>query len=103
MVILGVIILSFGICLAVTADVIMNSGEAFVKAISDTIKKEFGIVKTFIDVTLVIIALILSVVFFNFKIIGVREGTLIVALCTGLVVKLFMNIFKNKIKRWWKI
>lgn len=34
-----------GISLSVIADVIMNSGEAFVKAVSDTIDKKFGNVK----------------------------------------------------------
>lgn len=45
MVIIGIVILGFGISLSVIADVIMNSGEAFVKAVSDTIDKKFGNVK----------------------------------------------------------
>ncbi len=36
MVVLGVIILGFGVSLSVIANVVMNSGEVFVKAISDT-------------------------------------------------------------------
>ena len=35
---------------SVTADVILNSGEAFVKAIADTYRKEFGNVKIAFDV-----------------------------------------------------
>ena len=91
MVVVGVIILGFGIALSVIANVIMNSGEAFVKAVSDTIHKEFGNVKIVFDVTCVIIALILSLAFFDFSIVGTREGTVISALLTGMVVKFFIR------------
>lgn len=89
MVIIGVIILAFGIALSVIADVILNSGEAFVKAISDTADKNFGNVKIAFDVTCVVLSVLLSLIFFNFKIVGTREGTVISALCTGIVVKAF--------------
>ena len=89
MVIVGVIILGFGIALSVIANVIMNSGEAFVKAVSEQIHKEFGNVKIAFDVLCVIMALILSLLFFDFTIVGTREGTIISALLTGVVVKFF--------------
>lgn len=79
MVLIGIIILGFGISLSVTANVILNSGEAFVKAISDTTNKEFGNVKIAFDVTCVILAVLLSFIFFNFTIVGTREGTIISA------------------------
>lgn len=91
MVIVGIIILGFGISLSVTANVVMNSGEAFVKAISDKINRQFGNVKIIFDVFGVILALILSLVFFNFTIVGTREGTIISALLTGVVVKFFSS------------
>lgn len=87
MLLIGIVVLSFGISLSVIANVIMNSGEALVKAISDTIHKEFGYVKVAFDVMCVIMAVILSVIFFQGKIIGTREGTIISALLTGFVVK----------------
>ncbi len=99
LVLIGVIILAFGISLSVIANVIMNSGEAFVKAISDTIKKKFGNVKIFFDICCVIFALILSLTFFDFSIVGVREGTIISALLTGTVVKLFMSLIKKPIEK----
>lgn len=89
MVIAGIVILSFGISLSVIANVIMNSGEAFVKALSDKIHKNFGNVKIAFDVACVLIALILSLIFFDFSIVGTREGTVISALLTGSVVKFF--------------
>lgn len=95
MVVAGIVILGFGISLSVIANVIMNSGEAFVKAISDTLHKEFGNVKIAFDIICVILAITLSVVFFHFSIVGTREGTIISALLTGIVVKFFSNILNQ--------
>ncbi len=92
MVMAGTVILGFGITLCVIANVVMNSGEAFVKAVSDTIHKNFGNVKIAFDISCVIMAVVLSLIFFDFKIVGTREGTIIAALCTGLVVKFFSKL-----------
>lgn len=93
LVIAGVAVLGFGIAFAVIADVIMNSGEAFVKAVADTAHKDFGNIKILFDVSNVALSVILSLILFNFRIVGTREGTLIAALCTGLFVKLFRALF----------
>ena len=97
MVAIGIIILSLGISLSVIADVIMNSGEAFVKAVSDTFRKDFGNVKIAFDVIYVLIAIALSLLFFDFRIVGTREGTILSALFTGIVVKFFCNHLKDPI------
>lgn len=89
LVIVGVAILAFGISLSVIANVIMNSGEAFVKAISEKIHIEFGNVKITFDVLCVILAVIISLAFFDFSVVGTREGTIISALLTGVFVKFF--------------
>lgn len=99
LVIVGIIILGFGISLSVIANVIMNSGEAFVKALSDTLNKEFGNVKIFFDVFCVIFALILSLVFFDFSIVGIREGTILTALFTGFMVKFFQGKLEKPINK----
>lgn len=99
MVFIGIVILGFGVSLSVSANVIMNSGEAFVKAISDTTNKNFGKVKIAFDVSCVVLALILSLLFFDFTIVGTREGTIISALCTGLVVKLFRKLTAEPVNR----
>lgn len=88
-VLIGVVILGFGIALSVIANVIMNSGEAFVKAVADAIKKNFGNVKIAFDISNVALSVILSLILFDFTIVGAREGTVIAAFCTGLVVKFF--------------
>lgn len=89
MVILGVAVLGFGISLSVIANVIMNAGEAFVKAVADTLNKSFGNVKIVLDVSYVLLSVILSLIFFNFKLVGTREGTVIAAFLTGMTVKWF--------------
>lgn len=95
MVVAGVVILGFGISLSVIANVIMNSGEAFVKAVSDTIDKNFGNVKIAFDIGCVVTAIVLSLIFFDWKIVGTREGTIIAAVCTGIVVKFFTKQLGN--------
>lgn len=91
----GTIVLGFGISLSVTANVIMNSGEAIVKAVSDKYGTNFGRTKIVLDVSYVIVAVILSLIFFDFKIVGTREGTVIAALTTGIVV----NFFYKRVNR----
>lgn len=95
----GVTTLGFGVSLAVIANVVMNSGEAFVKAVSDKLKQNFGNVKIGFDVLCVILSVILSLLFFHGKIISTREGTIISALLTGLIVKFFTRILKKPLDR----
>lgn len=95
-VIIGTVVLGIGIAITVSVNVIMNSGEAFVKAISDKTGKEFGSVKTVFDISCVSLSVILSLIFFRGKILGTREGTLIAAVFTGVCVKFFMKIINRK-------
>jgi len=97
-VIAGTIVLGFGIAITVSENIIMNSGEAFVKAISDTWKKEFGTVKVIFDISCVVLSIILSLIFFKGQILGTREGTLIAAIFTGICAKFFMKHIKIKNK-----
>ena len=99
MVLIGTVVLGFGISLAVIANVVMNSGEAFVKAVSDTSHKSFGNTKIAFDVSCVVVSIILSLIFFDFKIVGTREGTIIAAFGTGLVVKWFTKRLKTPVER----
>lgn len=91
----GTCVLAFGITLAVIADVSMVSGEYFVKIVAQKTNKEFGVIKTIFDVSLVILAVCLSLIFTGFtQIDGVREGTLIGALCVGPLVRVFLPRMK---------
>lgn len=97
----GTAILAFGISLAVTANVVMNSGEAFVKAVSDKTGKNFGNLKVGFDVFCVALSVVLSLLLFGGKIVGTREGTLIAAVFTGLLVKVFVK-GTNRLERFLK-
>ncbi|MBQ7821722.1 MAG: YitT family protein [Clostridia bacterium] len=99
MVVSGVVILGFGIALAVIANVIMNAGEAFVKAIADTLHKNFGNVKVVFDISYVAFSIVLSMLLFNGSIEGTREGTLIAAVCTGFTVKFFTKLLKKRLNK----
>lgn len=85
---LGCTILALGISIEVAPNVLVVPGEGLVKAISTVIHKRFGSVKIAFDVTLVIIALSLSFLFFS-QLKGLGIGTVISALLVGKIVNLF--------------
>jgi uncharacterized membrane protein YczE len=84
---IGCMILAIGISIEVSANVLMVPGEGLVKAISTVTHKEFGTIKVMFDVTLMVISLVLSLIFFR-ELQGIREGTIISALLVGQFVKL---------------
>lgn len=91
----GIVVLGFGITLGVIADVILNSGEAFVKALADVTKRDFSNMKIAFDVTWVLFSIVLSLIFFDGKLYGTREGTIISALLVGVTVKLFRKVLQR--------
>lgn len=97
-VLIGSFILAAGIALEVKANVAMIAGEYFVRVISKRIGKEFGFVKLGFDVSLVLIACILSLIFLS-GIEGVREGTVIAAVAVGPIVHFISPAYKI-IDRW---
>lgn len=94
---IGIVVLGFGVSLSVFANVIMNSGEAFVKALADRTGANFGNIKIGFDVSCVLLSVILSLIFFDFSIVGTREGTILSALCTGIVVKFFQKTLQKPV------
>ena len=98
LVIFGIVVLGFGITLGVIANVILNSGEAFVKALSDVLHKDFSNVKIAFDISWVALSIVLSLIFFNGSMVGTREGTVISAVFTGVAVKLWLKFIKNPIE-----
>lgn len=86
---IGCIVQSIGVVLELKPRVAMMSTEAFVKYASQRYNKEFGQFKVYFDVTLVTLAVLLSLAFRQ-SIEGVREGSLIAACITGYIVS-FLN------------
>lgn len=95
----GIAVLGFGITLGVIANVILNSGEAFVKALADVTKRDFGNTKIIFDVSWVLLSIVLSLVFFGGKLYGTREGTIISALLVGVTVKLFRPLLQKPLDK----
>lgn len=85
---IGCVILGFGVYTEVLANVAMLPGESFVRAVSSTWHTEFGTTKIVFDVSMTVIAAILSVIF-SHHLDGVREGTVIAALLVGFIARLF--------------
>ena len=83
---IGCLILGFGVYMEVLADVVMLPGESFVRAIVLTWKTNFGTTKICFDVSMSVIAAILSFVFTG-RLNGVREGTIIAALLVGFIAR----------------
>lgn len=90
---IGCIILGFGIYMEVLADVAMLPGESFVRSITVTWNTDFGTTKIVFDVSMTVIAGLLSVLLAH-ELEGVREGTLISALLVGLLARLFGRILE---------
>ena len=84
---IGCLILGVGVYMEVLADVVMLPGESFVRAIVLTWKTNFGTTKICFDVSMSVIAAVLSFVFAG-RLAGVREGTVIAALLVGFIARL---------------
>jgi uncharacterized membrane protein YczE/cytidylate kinase len=87
---IGCLILGFGVYLEVLANVVMLPGESFVRAVVFTWKTEFGTSKVIFDVSMTVIAGILAIVLTG-KIQGVREGTIVAALLVGFIARLLQR------------
>lgn len=85
--IIGILLVAVGVSFEVKAGVVVLAGEGVVLAICRVLPKvKFGYMKVGFDVTLVVIACILSIVFTG-RLQGVREGTVAAALLVGLIAK----------------
>ena len=82
----GIIILGIGVSLEVTANLIPLPGEGLILSICTVHPIKFGNMKVITDVSLVLVAVLLSFAFLS-GLYGVREGTIAAAICVGLVAK----------------
>lgn len=84
---IGCVILGFGVFLEVIADVVMLPGKSFVRAVVFRWKTEFGVTKVAFDVSMTVIAAALSFAFQG-QLNGVREGTVAAAILVGFIARL---------------
>ncbi|HJJ36492.1 MAG TPA: DUF6198 family protein [Methanocorpusculum sp.] len=96
---LGCVVLGFGIALLLKADIFMMPGDFLVKVISDKTGRNFGRLKVCFDVVLVVISVTVSLIFLQ-QVVGVREGSLVAALTIGFIVNFFSRyLLKNPVSR----
>ena len=95
---IGILLVAAGVSLEVKAGVVVLAGEGVVLAICKVLPKiKFGYMKVGFDVTLVVIACILSFTFTG-HLQGVMEGTVAAALLVGLIAKQI-----GKLLMGWKL
>ena len=94
---IGIVLVAVGVSLEVKAGVVVLAGEGVVLAICKVLPVKFGHMKVEFDVTLVVIACILSIVFTG-RLQGVREGTVAAALLVGTLARQFGKLLSH-----WKL
>lgn len=82
----GILLVGVGVSFEVTAILVTLAGEGMVLAVCKVFSVSFGNVKIGFDVTLVVIASMLSFLFLG-GLYGVREGTVAAAFCVGLIAR----------------
>ncbi len=86
------LLIGFGISLQVIARVLINSAEGLVKVIADKTNSKFGNIKILFDSSLILIAIVISLVAFR-EVQDIREGTIFVAIALGSLAKFNLKIF----------
>ena len=87
---IGCIIAGIGISVQIKQNLLLLPGDGVVKAICSKVSKEFGYIKIAMDITVVILAFGLSMLLLG-TVEGIREGTVILAVLTGLSIKFFLQ------------
>ncbi len=84
-------LIALGTTVYVSANFVSQAPEGLVLAISQKYKLEFANVKNGMDITIVLLALAVSLIFAH-KVIGIREGTIITALLVGRIIALIKPV-----------
>ncbi len=79
----------------------MLPGDAAIKILSDVTHIEYGKVKPFFDGALVLIAAVISLLYFGY-LDGVTEGTIAAAIIVGPIMKLYPDKFGYRIDHYMK-
>lgn len=94
--VIGSAVLGVGISIEIISNATVIPGEGLVIIIANKFRKNFGNIKILFDVSLVIISVILALICLQ-TIVGLREGTVISALCVGYFAKIASR-YTRKIK-----
>lgn len=97
----GALILAFGIYLQLKSAVVYLPIDGFVLSIAHIKKSIYSKVKPFVDISLIIIAVIISIYYTN-NLVGVGEGTIFAAIFVGPLVGFYKKHCDNFINRHFK-
>ncbi len=95
----SIIFIAFGIMLYLEANIMSMPAEGVNVAMSKRFKLPVSTCKIIFDVFIVSVAIVLSLVFFK-DLVGVREGTVIIAVLAGFVMKPIAKFCKQPIHNW---
>lgn len=95
---LGSVVLAAGIALQIHADLLLNPGEGLVKALCRVTHVRFAWMKMGFDMSLVLLALTLSLVALH-GVFGLREGTVLAAFAVGLSLRWMVPLLRPT-RRW---
>lgn len=99
---IGCLILGFGVFMEVAANVVMLPGEATSNALHLKTGKEFGTVKVCVDVSMCIVAIVISLLLFQ-SVKGIREGTIVAALLVGFISRLFNRLLGASTQKLFEV
>lgn len=100
--VVGMAVLAAGIVMTVVSGTVMNCGEAVVQAVVRKTGARFGTVKVGFDLACAALAVLCALVFIG-HLAGVREGTVVCAALTGVVVNGYMALYgrvRQGARRW---
>lgn len=88
---IGCVVLGFGVYLEMIANVAMLPGESFVRTVTQVFHTDFGLTKVCFDVGMTVSAGVISAVLMG-AVSGVREGTIVAAVIVGLIARAFQHL-----------
>ena len=98
--IVSVVVMAVGVVLYLTANIVPLSSEGVVLAVQQKTGKPFSSLKLGFDILLVILALLSSRIFLRKWFVGVREGTVLAAVCLGPLIGMFSRLLRPGVQRF---
>ncbi len=95
---LGVIVCAFGATIYIAMDIVQNAPEGFNLAVSKRFSMPFSRSKVLSDCLFIAVGVVISLISQG-KITAIREGTLVSALLTGIIIGKFQKILNEPLKR----
>ena len=92
--VIGCVVLAFGLWIQLKGKVAMLPGEAMNRAIAQVTKKKYENIKILFDIIYILIAAAICFIFLG-RLEGVREGSIIAAVSVGNIIKLIEKIYTN--------